>query len=54
MLLEEITKLVGDFPSGYDALFYVCGVISFFTCLTVSMACSGCLRATIWGDAYVC
>ncbi|MCI8958659.1 MAG: hypothetical protein HFG62_06025 [Lachnospiraceae bacterium] len=27
MLLEEITKLVGDFPSGYDALFYVCGVI---------------------------
>lgn len=26
MLMEEIVKLLGDFPSGYDALFYVCGV----------------------------
>lgn len=27
MLLEEIVKILGDYPSGYDALFYVCGVI---------------------------
>lgn len=27
MLLEEITKLVGELPSGYDGLIFVSGVI---------------------------
>jgi hypothetical protein len=27
MLLEEISKIVGDIPSGYDGLVFVAGVI---------------------------